>query len=133
MSGIHRLNWEQLVAIATIMFLPTMLRLLKIKPFNSKQRKLRFIYRWLLGFGVAIGIFSIFKAPNQFIGFIQLALGIGLYSVISFKRIKSGNSGEFWSECQDCSFTPSPECPGYSPFYLPRKPTNKEKIEPSEI
>lgn len=133
MSGIHRLNWGELVTIVTILFLPTILRLLNIEPFNSKQRKLRFIFRWLLGVGVAVGIFSIFNAPNQFIGFAQLVFGIGLYSMISYRRLKSGNSGDFWSECQDCSFTPSPECPGYSPFHLPRKSTNKEKIEPSEI
>ena len=62
-----------------------------------------------------------------------MVLGIGLYSMISYRRLKSGNSGDFLSECQDCSFTPSPECPGYAPFHLPRKSTNKEKIEPSEI
>jgi len=131
-SGIHRLLWEELVTIAAIMFLPTILRLLHIKPFNSEQRKFRFIFRWLLGVGVAVGIFSIFIAPNQFIGFTQLVLGIGLYSMISYRRLKSGESGEFWSDCQDCSFAPSPECPGYSPFYLPRKSTSEVKVENTE-
>ena len=129
-GGINRLNWEELVVIATLMFLPTILRLFKIKPFNSKLRETRFFLRWLLGVGVAIGIYSIFNAPNEVIGFVQLFLGIGLYSTISYRRIRSGN---FWSECQDCSFHPSPDCPGFSPFYLPGKSRNREKTEHSEV
>ena len=129
-SGLYQLNWDLLVALAILMFLPTFLRLLKIKPFNSKQRVLRLIFRWLLGLGVALGLFSIFNAPNIIIGLLQVILGIGLYSAISYRRIKSGN---FWSECQDCSFSPSPDCPGLSPFYLPKKPAGKEKIENSEV
>ena len=129
MSGINRLNWEELVTVATIMFLPAILRLLRIEPFNSKRREYRIIFRWLLGVGVVVGIFSIFNAPNQVIGLIQIVLGIGLYSIISYRRIKSGN---YWSECQDCSFNPSPECPGFAPFYLSIKSANREKLEKSE-
>ena len=127
--GLNRFNWEVLVTIVTIMFIPTILRLLNLRPFNSEQRELRFIFRWLLGVGVAVGILSIFTAQNQVIGFIQLVLGVGLYSIISYRRIKSGN---FWSECQDCSFHPSPDCPGFSPFYLPKKSVEREKMEHSE-
>jgi hypothetical protein len=125
-SGLHQLNWEELVTMAIFTFLPTLLRLLNFKLFNSKQRGLRFVFRWLLGVGVAIGLFSIFKAPNQIIGLIQIGLGIGLYSIISYRRIRSGN---FWQECQDCSFNPSPDCPGFSPFHLPGKTTCDEKVE----
>ena len=129
-SGLYQLNWEVLVTLGVLMFLPTMLRLLKIKPFNSKQRVNRFIFRWLLGFGVAVGLFSVFNAPNSIIGLVQVVLGVGLYSVISYRRIKSGN---FWSECKDCSFNPSPDCPGLSPYYLPKRSLNNEKLESSEF
>jgi len=128
-SGIYRLLWEELVIIATTLFIPTILRLLHIKPFNSKQRTLRFIFRWLLGIGVTVGIFSIFNSPNQYIGFIQLVLGIGLYSMITFRRLQSEHSGNYWFECQECSFTPSPECPGYSPFYMAKKSAKKVEVE----
>ncbi len=129
-SGLYQLNWEVLVTLAVLMFFPTLLRLLKVRPFNSKLRVFRLIFRWLLGFGVAVGLFSIFNAPNSIIGLIQVVLGVGLYSLISYRRIKSGN---FWLECQECSFNPSPDCPGLSPFYLPKKFSNNEKLEKSNI
>ncbi len=128
-TGLHRMDWEILVLLASIFFLPTILRLLKIKPFISKQRKYRFVFRWLLGAGVTIGLFSIFSAPNRVIGLLQIVLGISLYAIISLKRIRSGN---FWEECQDCSFNPSSSCPGFEPFYLPRRSTKKELMEKSE-
>ncbi|MHA1226743.1 MAG: hypothetical protein ACTSPV_08395 [Candidatus Hodarchaeales archaeon] len=115
----YKIEWETLIAIATILYLPTILRLINIPLFNSDKRGLRFSYRMMLGVGVGVGVISILKAPNVFVGFIQIILGLGLYLGISLKRIIFK---DFYRECEDCTFSPSSKCPGFAPFHLrPRK------------
>ncbi|MHA1971776.1 MAG: hypothetical protein ACTSW1_02215 [Candidatus Hodarchaeales archaeon] len=111
----NRMDWETLIAIATFLYLPTILRLVNTPLFNSDKRGPRFLYRLLLGVGVGIGIVSIMKAPNVFIGIVQIILGLGLYLGISLKRIFFK---DFYKECEDCTFSPSSECPGFAPFHL---------------
>jgi hypothetical protein len=97
------------------MFLPTILRLLEIPLFTSEKKSLRLVFRWLLGFGVAIGIISIVKAPHVLIGLTQFLLGVGLYLGIGINRIRSK---DLWFECKDCTYPMSINCPGFSPFNL---------------
>jgi len=112
------LRWEELVFIAIILYLPTIFRLLRFPIFNTTQKGLRFLYRFLLGVGVAIGLISIFKVSNIFFGLLQFLFGVGLYAGIGLKRVFNK---EVMSECNDCSFFPSWECPGFSPFHIKPK------------
>ncbi|MFX1285796.1 MAG: DUF2085 domain-containing protein [Promethearchaeota archaeon] len=121
---LFQFEWLVLVSIATILAFPTILRLLKIPFFASTNKILRLLYRWLLGIGVSIGLVSIFKAPHLIIGLIQFVLGFGLYLGIALNRMRSK---EMWTECQDCSYSISLECPGFAPFYLRKEP--KEEIK----
>ncbi len=112
---IFQLDWLILTFIATIMALPTIFRLFKFPFFASKNKRPRFLFRWLLGIGVAIGLVSIFKAPHVLIGLIQFILGFGLYLGIGLNRIRSK---DMWVECQACTYTRSIDCPGFSAFHL---------------
>lgn len=112
---LNRFNWEELVIIAIILYLPTIFRLFRFPIFNTTQKGLRFLYRFFLGVGVVVGLISIFKASNIFIGLLQFLLGIGLYAGIGLKRVFGKN---VMDECNDCSFSPSWECPGFSPFHI---------------
>lgn len=123
-SNINLLAWEFLIFIGLILYIPTILRLLNLSFFNSSRKDLRIFFRFLLGFGVTIGLISIFKAPNYLISGIQLLLGIVLYFGIGIKRALSK---DLWMECEECTFSPSPYCPGFIPFKL-----RKEKIKESE-
>ncbi|UCG02167.1 MAG: DUF2085 domain-containing protein [Candidatus Heimdallarchaeota archaeon] len=110
-----QLDWFTLVCISAAMFLPTIFRLMKIPVFSSEDKYIRFLFRLLLGAGVAFGLTSIVKAPHVLIGLIQLILGVGLYLGIGINRIRSKN---MWLECQDCTYTLSTECPGLTHFHL---------------
>jgi len=46
---------------------------------------------------------------------LQFLLGIGLYAGIGLKRVFGKN---VMDECNDCSFSPSWECTGFSPFHI---------------
>lgn len=113
--NLFRLEWLSLVVISTVMFLPTILRLMNIPFFSTTRKPLRLLFRLLLGFGVAIGLISIVIAPNVLIGLTQFLLGMGLYLGIGINRIRSK---DMWLECQDCLHTISVNCPGFAPFYL---------------
>ena len=113
--GFFSINWFSSVIITTAMFSPTIFRLMKIPFFTTEKKSLRFLFRWLLGCGVAIGLVSIVNAPHVLIGVIQFSLGVGLYLGIGINRIRSR---DMWFECQNCSYTPSTDCPGFSSFHL---------------
>ena len=112
---IFQLDWFILICIATIMALPTIFRLIKLPLFTSSNKGVKFLFRWLLGIGVAIGLVSIVKAPHVMIGSLQFILGFGLYLGIALNRIRSK---DMWNECQDCTYTMSLDCPGFMPFNL---------------
>lgn len=114
-SNIKLLEWEFLILIGLILYIPTILRLLNLPFFNSSKKTLRLIYRFLLGLGVTIGLVSIFKAPNYLLSVIQFLVGVGLYFSIGIKRALSN---DLWMECEECTFSPSPYCPGFIPFKL---------------
>ncbi|MFX1251044.1 MAG: hypothetical protein ACFFCZ_05510 [Promethearchaeota archaeon] len=97
------------------MAMPTVFRLLSVPFFDTSKRPLRFVFRYLLGFGAVLGLLSLFKAPNALIGGVQIGLAIALYIAITVKRIKSKDA---WEECQDCTFTRSLYCPGMEPFHI---------------
>lgn len=126
LKGVVHLDWFGLVIVATIMASPTILRLMNIPFFKSQDKLPRFIFRWLLGIGVIIGLVSIIKAPNVFIGLGQLILGAGLYLGISLNRIRSK---DLWNGCQDCTFTISPDCPGLSPYYFRKDSTTNYQVK----
>ncbi len=121
-GSFFQFDWFSLVSIATIFALPTIFRLLKIPLFVSAKKSLRFLFRWLLGIGVSIGLISVIRAPNLVIGLVQFVLGFGLYLGIAFNRIRSK---DMWTECQNCSHTMSLDCPGFAPFY-PRNESREE-------
>ncbi len=112
---VFQLDWFTLVGIATVLLLPTIFQLIKIPFFSSEQKSFRFLFRWLLGIGVAIGLLSIVKAPHVLIGSIQFILGFGLYLGIGINRIRSK---DMWIECQNCTYIMSTGCPGFAPFHL---------------
>ncbi len=116
--NVVQLDWFGLVIIASSLAVPTILRLMNLPFFNSTRKYLRFLFRLLLGIGVAFGLASITKAPNVFIGFSQFILGVGLYLGIGYQRIRSK---DMWTECQDCTFTMSFDCPGFAPFHLSKR------------
>jgi predicted membrane chloride channel (bestrophin family) len=73
-----------------------------------------------LGLGVAIGIISITIAPSVPIIVVQIVLGIGFYSGISYNRFKK--TPKTWDTlCETCLFTRSVECPGMAPLVVWRK------------
>ena len=115
---LNRFSWEELVIIALILYLSTIFRIFQFPIFKTTQKGLRFLYRFLLGLGVVIGFFSIFKASNLFIGLLQFLFGVGLYIGIGLKRVFNK---DLMNECNDCSFSPSWECPGFSPFHIKPK------------
>ncbi|MHA2224382.1 MAG: DUF2085 domain-containing protein [Candidatus Hodarchaeales archaeon] len=120
---ISTFGWWTMVIVAAIMAIPTIFRLMNVPIFSSQDKRLRFVFRWLLGIGVVIGFMSIFIAPNLYIGVIQFFLGLATYIGISLKRVLSD---DLWNECQDCSFIRAPDCPGFAPFLFHPKP--KEQI-----
>jgi uncharacterized membrane protein len=124
LSKLKHLEWEILVLMALILYTPTILRLLHFPLFNSPKKTFRLLNRFLLGLGVAIGFFSIFKVPNFFLGIFQFVFGVGLYLSIGIKRVLSE---DVWKECESCFFSPSPDCPGFIPFKL-----QKNKLEESQ-
>ncbi len=122
-SEIEKFGWSYLILIAMVLFVPTILRLVDLPLFNTNRKDLRLIYRILLGFGVAIGFISIFKAPNIIIGTSQFIIGMGLYLSIGLRRVLSKDS---WKECEECGYSPSPYCPGFIPFNMKKSLNNLE-------
>lgn len=120
-SEIEKFEWAYLILIAMVLYVPTIFRLVGLPFFNTNKKKLRLIYRFLLGFGVTIGFISIFKAPNFIIGISQFILGVGLYLSIGLRRVLSKDS---WKECEECSYSPSPHCPGFIPFNMKKSLNN---------
>ena len=112
---IDRLEWVELLVVAIALFLPTFFRMANLPAFRTMRRSPRFVYRWLLGISVVIGLISIFKAPNLLFSLGQIVLGVVFLIVINLKRARSYDT---WTECQECTFIPSFECPGFSPFHL---------------
>ncbi|MHA1168470.1 MAG: hypothetical protein ACTSP4_01325 [Candidatus Hodarchaeales archaeon] len=121
---LDNIEWASLVFIASLFFLPSILRIISFPRFNSKNRLPRFLFRFLLGIGVTIGIVSITVAPDPIIAIFQLVLGLGLYITINIKRAMSKDA---WNECTECTFTMSLACPGFAPFRL--KQTSEVKKE----
>ena len=120
-KDVAQLDWLVLVIITLVLASPTIVRLLNLPFFNTTKKQFRFLFRFLLGIGVSFGLASITKAPNVFIGFSQFALGVVLYLGIGYKRIRSK---DMWTECHDCTFTMSFNCPGFSPFNLGKQLKN---------
>ena len=114
LNKLTEIQWESFVILAFILYIPTILRLFNIPGFSTSLRFFRFLFRFLLGFGIAIGLISIFIAPNillaafQFIFGILLFIGIGIGRYLSFPM----------KECGECSFIASKSCPGLEPFQL---------------
>ncbi|MHA2388141.1 MAG: DUF2085 domain-containing protein [Candidatus Hodarchaeales archaeon] len=117
---LHPLEWGELIILAIILYLPTMLRLTHISAFDSSNRKLRISFRGSLGVGIAVGIYSIIKAPSFEIQVIQVLIGIVFYGIISYKRIKSGTK-EWDALCDTCSFNRNTACPGMEPLFTWRE------------
>lgn len=107
-------SWTELVFLSTLLYLPTMLRLINLPFFNTSNKNLRLLFRFLLGFGVSTGLLSIFIANNLLIQITQFLLGIGLYAGLTIHRARNK---DFFKECETCSFTRSPTCPGFKPFH----------------
>ncbi|MFW9928829.1 MAG: hypothetical protein ACFFD1_05525 [Candidatus Thorarchaeota archaeon] len=112
----NRFSWEVLVIVSFVLYLPTILRIIKIPIFSSEKKTHRFIWRFLLGFGVGTGLLSITIAPNIFYQLIQLLLGFGLYIGLTLARIYDKDA---WKECESCTFTRGRTCFGFKQFYFP--------------
>lgn len=122
---LDNIKWPIMVFIASLLFIPSILRILSFPYFNSKNRLPRFFFRLLLGIGVTIGLVSITIAPDAIIAISQLGLGLGLYAAISVKRAMSKDA---WTECSECTFIMTSTCPGFAPFNIKRssEPINEE-------
>ena len=94
-----KLNWFDLVLISTLLYLPTMFRLIKIPFFSTSKKYFRFLFRFLLGIGVGTGLLSIFVINNLIIQIIQISLGITLYTGITIQRVLDK---EAFKECETC-------------------------------
>lgn len=114
-------SWIELVVLSTLLYLPTMLRLLNASFFNTSNKYLRLLFRFLLGFGISTGVLSIFIAYNLLMQILQVLLGVGLYAGLTIQRARNK---DLFKECETCSFTRSPTCPGFKPFH-----TDAEHIE----
>ncbi len=108
-----KLNWSELILLSTLLYLPTILRIVKTPFFSSKKKNLRFLFRFLLGFGIGTGLLSIFSINILIIQITQVILGVLLYAGLSIQRILDKDS---FKECETCSFTRSNTCPGFKPF-----------------
>ncbi len=117
---LQEIKWLGLVSLAILLYLPTMLRLVNIPLFNSSSRKLRIIFRGLLGIGIAIGILSIIRAPSLEIQFFQVFIGLLFYGIISYVRVKKGPK-EWDVLCETCTFTRNTNCPGMNPLFTWRE------------
>ncbi len=117
---LDNIKWFGLVLLAILLYLPTLFRLANIKGFITTKRYLRILFRELLGIGIAVGIFSIWRAPSFEIQVLQVLIGISFYAFITFKRIKSG-SKEWDDLCATCTFDRNAKCPGMEPLFTWRK------------
>ena len=117
---LQNVDWEGLIILAIIFYLPTMLRLANMRGFNSSNRKLRITFRGSLGIGIVVGLYSIVIAPSFEIQLLQVLIGIVFYSVISYKRIKSGTA-DWDTLCVTCTFTRNSSCPGMEPLFTWRE------------
>jgi uncharacterized membrane protein len=113
-------DWLELIILAIILYLPTMLRLADVRGFNSSNRKLRISFRGLLGVGIAVGIYSILFAPSFEIQALQILIGMAFYTLITFQRIKNG-TGKWDALCDTCSFNRNANCPGMEPLFTWRE------------
>lgn len=112
-----KISWINLIFIAIIFWIPTILRLVNIKYFNTPKRSLRLIFRFLLGIGIALGIYSIFFAPTPLLQIIQILIGLLFYGIITVYRVRNGP--QEWNRlCETCTFTRSKSCPGLSPLFI---------------
>ena len=100
-------SWSELVLLSTVLYLPTIFRIIKLPLFNSNNKKLRFVFRFSLGFGITTGILSIFKTRDLIIQIIQITLGISLYIGLTIQRVLDKDA---YKECETCSFTRSSSC-----------------------
>ena len=89
-------SWVELVLLSTILYLPTMLRLINIPLFNTPNKQLRLTYRFLLGFGISTGLLSIYVASNIFVQIVQFLMGVGLYAGLTIHRAKNK---DLFQEC----------------------------------
>ena len=117
---LNNFKWIELIILAILFFFPTIFRLVDLPFFNSFNRKVRFSFRGLLGIGIAVGIYSIIKAPSFEMQIFQVILGILFYGILSFKRYKTGTE-EWDSLCETCSFTRNTKCPGMEPLFTWRE------------
>ena len=107
-------SWTELVLLSTFLYIPTMLRLIKLPLFKSSDKRLRILFRFLLGFGISTGLLSIFIANNLLIQIIQVFMGLGFYTGITIMRVIDKNA---FKECETCTFIRSRRCPGFKPFH----------------
>ena len=107
-------SWTELVILSTILYLPTIFRLIGLPVFNTSNKWLRLFFRFLLGLGIATGLLSIFIISDLVIQIIQFGMGIGLYAGITIKRLIDKDA---FKECETCAFTRSRSCPGFKPFH----------------
>ena len=119
-SFFSNFNWVNLVLLSTILYLPTILRIINIPFFNTSNKQLRLIFRLLLGFGISTGLLSIYIASNFLIQLVQFFMGIGLYAGLTIHRAKNK---DLFKECETCTFQRSDNCPGFRPFHLNRYDT----------
>ena len=117
---LQHILWIELIILAILLYLPTMLRLAKVLIFDSTNRKLRIGFRGLLGLGIAVGLYSIIVAPYFEIQLLQVLIGVTFYGIITIKRIKNGTK-EWDALCETCTFSRNAQCPGMEPLFTWRE------------
>ncbi|MHA2365706.1 MAG: hypothetical protein ACXAC7_17240 [Candidatus Hodarchaeales archaeon] len=122
-------SWFDLILIALLLYFPTIFRILNIPLFTSSKKSFRFIFRFSLGNGIAVGLLSIWIANDIYLQLFQILFGLGFYIALSFKRIIDKES---FQECNTCTFLRGSNCPGFKSFYFKaEKSSNVWSVESS--
>ncbi len=116
-GGLSTFSWFELIVLAFILWIPTLLRLGNLMFFNTARKGYKFVFRVLLGVGIAVGVYSIFIAPSLIIQITQILIGILFYSGLTINRIRKGPQ-EWDRLCEACTFTRNNYCPGLKPLLI---------------
>ena len=111
-------TWIRLVTLAILLYTPTILRIVEFPFFTTSKKWIRFLFRYCLGLGIAIGLLSIYIASSIQIQVIQVLFGIILYIALNLQRVFNKDQ---WKECDCCSYYRSNNCPGFRSFFIPDK------------
>ncbi len=112
---VDRLAWLYFIMFALFLWIPTIFRLMNVPFFTTTNRRLRFLFRWLLGIGIGIGVISILVAPSVGFQVLQVIIGLLFYIGMTIKRVKGGLR-DWDALCNTCTFTRNLNCPGMGPL-----------------